>query len=104
MSTIQAEMLRPVAAADARSVTGDQDFVDDAPLDLIHVADNAHMKAPPPAQRDVYSAASASAIAQNVHFYCASAGLVSVVRGWFDRQALAWPQPKASRPAMSVPS
>jgi len=82
-------VLRLVAAADARSVTGYQDFVDDAPLDLIYVADNAHMKAVPAGQRDVYSAASAGAIAQNVYLYCASAGLVCVVRGWFDRQALA---------------
>jgi len=33
------------------------------------------------AQRDVYSAASAGAIAQNVYLYCASAGLLTVLRG-----------------------
>jgi hypothetical protein len=32
---------------------------------------------------------SAGAICQNVYLFCASAGLVSVARGWFDRGALA---------------
>jgi nitroreductase len=78
-----------VAEVDARKVTGYQDFVDEAPLDLIYVADNAHMSTVPASMRALYSAASAGAIAQNVYLYCASAGLATVVRGWFDRAALA---------------
>jgi len=81
--------LRLAAQVDARSVTGFQDFVDEAPLDLIYVADNAHMHAVSPEVRAQFSAASAGAIAQNVYLYCASAGLATVVRGWFDRTALA---------------
>jgi len=81
--------LRLVADVDARNVTGYQDFVDEAALDLVYVADNAHMGAVPADMRSLYSAASAGAIAQNVYLYCASAGLATVVRGWFDRTALA---------------
>lgn len=81
--------LRLVAEVDARRVTGYQDFVDRAPLDLIYVADHAHLQAVPAGQRMTFSAASAGAIAQNVYLYAASAGLVSVVRAWFDREALA---------------
>ena len=82
-------VLRLVAEVDARRVTGYQDFVDEAPVDLIYVADNAHMGAVSEDVRIVFSAAAAGAIAQNVYLYCASAGLATVVRGWFDRTALA---------------
>jgi nitroreductase len=85
----KAHVLRLVAEVDARKVTGYQDFVDEAPLDLIYVADNVHMGAVSADVRLLYSAASAGAIAQNVYLYCASAGLATVVRGWFDRTALA---------------
>ena len=37
--------------ADVRRVTGYQDFVDSAPLDLVYVADHARMKMVPAAQR-----------------------------------------------------
>jgi SagB-type dehydrogenase family enzyme len=85
----KAHVLRLVAEVDARKVTGYQDFVDEAPLDLIYVADNAHMSPVSANMRTLYSAASAGAISQNVYLYCASAGLATVVRGWFDRNALA---------------
>jgi nitroreductase len=83
-----AHALALVAAVDARRVTGYQDFVDDAPLDLVYVADHSHVAPVPAAQRLAYSAACAGAIAQNVYLYCASEGLATVVRGWFDRGAL----------------
>ena len=78
-----------VAAVDARRVTGYQDFVDEAPIDLIYVADHAHLGAVPAERRQAYSAVCAGAIAQNVYLYCASEGLATVVRGWFDHAALA---------------
>jgi hypothetical protein len=77
-----------VAPVDARRVTGYQDFVDEAPLDLVYVADHSHMGGVPPERRLAYSSASAGAIAQNVYLYCASAGLATLVRGWFDHAAL----------------
>lgn len=78
-----------VAASDARRVTGLQDFVDHAPLDLVFVADHDRMKLIPEHSRSVYAAACAGAISQNVYLYCASAGLATVVRGLFDEAALA---------------
>jgi SagB-type dehydrogenase family enzyme len=84
-----AHRLARVAQVDARSVTGYQDFVDEAPLDLVYVADEAHLKNVPGEHRAAYSAACAGAIAQNVYLYCASAGLATVVRGLLDRRAVA---------------
>jgi nitroreductase len=80
--------LRRIAHVDARRVTGYQDFVDEAPLDLIYVA-NRRLAVPVPHEhRDIYAAASAGAIAQNVYLFCAAEGLATVVRGWFDRAGL----------------
>lgn len=76
-------------ASDVRRVTGYQDFVDDAALDLVYVADHGRMGMVPAAQRTAYACAAAGAMAQNVYLFCASAGLATVVRAWFDRDALA---------------
>lgn len=81
--------LRRVAASDVRGVTGYQDFVDDAALDLIYVADHGRMGMVPASQRTAYAFAAAGAMAQNVYLACASTGLATVVRAWFDREALA---------------
>jgi nitroreductase len=77
-----------VVASDVRRVTGYQDFVDDAALDLIFVADHARMKLVPASQREAFAFAAAGAMAQNVYLFCASAHLATVVRAWFDRHAL----------------
>ncbi len=84
-----AHSLSLVAAIDARNVTGYQDFVEQAALDLVYVADHAHTGGERSEERLIYSAITAGAIAQNVYLYCASAGLATVVRAWFDRSALA---------------
>lgn len=80
--------LRLAQASDVRRVSGYQDFVDTAPLDLIYVADHARMKLVPAGRREAYAYAAAGAMAQNVYLYCASAGLATVIRGWFDAPAL----------------
>lgn len=84
-----ANTLELVASEDARRVTGLQDFVDQAPLDLVYVANHERMKLIPESRRSVYSAICAGAVAQNVYLYCASVGLASVVRGLFDEALLA---------------
>jgi nitroreductase len=84
-----ARALELVAAADVRRVTGYQDFVDEAPLDLIYVADHSRMRMVPAAQRVSYSSAAAGAICQNVYLYAAANGLATVVRAWIDRDAIA---------------
>lgn len=80
--------LRRAVASDVRRVTGYQDFVDTAPLDLIYVANHARMKLVPADRRTPYAYAAAGAMAQNVYLYSASAGLASVIRAWFDASAL----------------
>ena len=84
-----ANALRLVAASDVRRVTGYQDFVDDAPMDLVYVADHARMRMVPAAQREAYANVAAGAIAQNVYLFAASTGLATVIRGWIDRAAIA---------------
>ncbi|MBE0473444.1 SagB/ThcOx family dehydrogenase [Rhodoferax sp.] len=81
--------LHLVRATDVRRITGYQDFVDNAPLDLIMVADFSRMKLVPVAQRMAYAYTCAGAMAQNVYLYCASEDLATVIRAWLDRDALA---------------
>jgi SagB-type dehydrogenase family enzyme len=85
----QEHVLRLVAASDLRRVTGYQDFVDEAPLDLVYVADHTRMSLVPAAQRESYASAAAGAISQNVYLYAAAAGLATVIRAWINRDAMA---------------
>ena len=82
--------LDPVLAEDVRGATGGQAFVKEAPLDLVYVADMAKTGGVPAGEaKDLFTAADAGFIAQNVYLFCASEGLAVVVRGGVDRAALA---------------
>jgi SagB-type dehydrogenase family enzyme len=81
--------LHLVASTDLRRVTGYQDFVDTAPLDLVYVVDHTRMGMVPVTQRESFAAVAAGAISQNVYLFSASAGLSSVLRAWIDRSAIA---------------
>jgi len=83
----QANRLDPILTQDVRAATGTQPFAATAPADLVYVADLAKAGSEPDA--DLYTAADAGFIAQNVYLYCASEGLATVVRGSVDRAALA---------------
>jgi nitroreductase len=80
--------LQLVAGKDLRRITGYQDFVDDAPLDLVYVADHARMRLVPVDRRESYASAAAGAIAQNVYLFAAGNGLATVIRAWIDRPAI----------------
>lgn len=84
-----ANELQLVAASDLRRVTGYQDFVDEAPLDLVYVADYTRMNRVPVGQRESYASVAAGAISQNVYLFAASNGLATVIRAWIDRAAIA---------------
>jgi len=84
-----AHELQLVASADLRRVTGYQDFVDEAPMDLVYVADHARMRLVPVGQREAYAYTAAGAISQNVYLFAASNGLATVIRAWIDREAIA---------------
>ncbi|AIP07450.1 SagB/ThcOx family dehydrogenase [Burkholderia pseudomallei] len=75
-------------AVDARNLTGYQDFVGAAPLDLIYVVRMSRLLSMPKPLRETFSAVAAGAIAQNVALYCASTGLGCVVRGWINHRLL----------------
>ena len=81
-------MLIQIVAQDIRAVTGKQAFVKDAPLNLIYVADLSRA-AKMGTQAEFYAYCDTGFISQNVYLYCASLGLSTVVRGWFDPAELA---------------
>jgi len=76
-----------VLARDVRPGMGTQPFVATAPLDLVYVADLAEGGTGP--DMELFTAADAGFISQNVYPFCASEGLATVVRGLIDRVALA---------------
>lgn len=84
----QAHRLELAVQSDVRRVTGYQDFVDNAALDLVYVADHRRMGSVPASKRESYASCAVGAMAQNVYLFCASAGLFTVLRAWFDRSAL----------------
>lgn len=81
--------LAPHASGDLRAHTGTQDFVKDAPVTLVFVADTTRMKGAPADMHQAYAWADAAFISQNVYLFCASEGLATGVRASLDREALA---------------
>ena len=86
----KAHALSLVVAQDLRAATGTQDFVKEAPVNLIYVSDATRM-ATDASEEDQKMAAAVDTgfIGQNVYLYCASEGLATVVRGSIDKEALA---------------
>ncbi len=80
--------LTRVSDADVRSETGGQDFVAEAPVNLIYVADFSRMRGRSDEERREVAAADTAFIGQNVYLYCASEGLATVFRGSVDRERL----------------
>jgi SagB-type dehydrogenase family enzyme len=85
----KANSLKPVVAGDLRALAGTQDYVKDAPLDLVYVSDLSKTSRTSAADTEMFTAADTGFIAENVYLYCASAGLGAVVRASIDRPALA---------------
>jgi nitroreductase len=73
--------LRRHSPDDIRALTGMQDFVGGAPLNLIYVAHGERMHDVSPADRRLFASVDAGFIGQNVYLFCASEGLGSVFRG-----------------------
>ncbi len=84
-----ANRLTAVFKGDLRKLTGVQDFVAAAPLNLVYVADRSKAKGVADNDWIMYSSADAAFIGQNVYLFCASEGLATVVRGAVDRKVLA---------------
>ncbi len=81
--------LQKVLAEDVRGATGTQDFVKVAPLNLVYVSDYAKIPAGTDEDKRFHSGAHTGFISQNVYLFCASEGLITVVRGLVDREATA---------------
>ena len=81
-----------VRAGDLRPLTGTQEFVAAAPLNLVYVIDEEHLqdrKHVDPGEQGVLAGADVGCIVENIYLYCAGAGLATVVRGQIDRPRLA---------------
>jgi len=81
--------LQLVLKEDIRALTGTQEFVREAPVSLVYVADFDRMKGACEEYKKFYSAADTGFISQNVYLFCASEGLVTGVRALIDRASLA---------------
>jgi len=78
--------LKMIAAGDLRGLTGKQDYVREAAVNLIYVADYSRMGSG--SDKELYAAADTGFISENVYLYCASAGLATVVRAYMDKPLL----------------
>ncbi|MBS0009812.1 MAG: nitroreductase family protein [Bacteroidales bacterium] len=81
--------LEKLIDGDYREYSGSQDFVGEAPLNIVYVADYTRMGDRSEQDKLKYSWADAAFIAQNVYLFCASENLNTVVRGLVDREVLA---------------
>lgn len=85
----KAHQLQPVAKGDYRSaVAGQQNFVTEAPVCLILVADLSRFNSGNPEQLLIVGACDTGIISQNISLFCSSAGLVTVPRMTMDKNAL----------------
>ncbi len=78
--------LKMIVAGDLRGLTGKQDYVREAAVNLIYVADYSRMGSA--SDKELYAAADTGFISENVYLYCASAGLATVVRAYIDKPVL----------------
>ena len=81
--------LKQIFSGDIRTLTGTQEFVKDAPLNLLFVVDYTKTLEKNKENAKVWAYADAGFISQNIYLFCASEGLGTVVRGLFDSEALA---------------
>ena len=81
--------LNQVAEEDIREIGGTQDFVKDAPVTLVLVADLAKMSSAAIEEKKNTANIDAGYISQNIYLYSASEGLSTGARGSLNREKLA---------------
>jgi nitroreductase len=85
-------ILKVLGKEDVRAVSGQQDFVKTAPVNLIYVADLAKATFPganePSPTAEIWSYAGVGFVAQNVYLFCASENLACIVRAMADAEAI----------------
>ena len=80
--------LLPHLGTDIRAQTGTQDFIANAPLNLVYVAHGERMQDISANERRLYASVDTGFIGQNVYLFCASEGLATVFRGAVDYDKL----------------
>jgi SagB-type dehydrogenase family enzyme len=80
--------LKKILNKDIRAVTGNQEYVKNAALNLIYVSDLTKLNIPDPLAVEFFTGTHTGFIAQNVYLFCASEGLSTVVRGNINKEAL----------------
>ena len=80
--------LKPILAEDIRSLTGGQEYVTQAPVALIFVADLSRLSRARPEDRLRYAGIDTGYISQNIYLYCASERLATVVHEIGNRKNL----------------
>lgn len=81
--------LEKVSDKDFREVSGKQDFVKVAAVNLIYVSNLNKLGDGPVEVKRMTAATHCGFIGQNVYLYCASEGLISVFRAWIDKDKMA---------------
>ena len=81
-------VLLPHSRVDIRAQTGLQDFVANAPLNLVYVDRGERMQDISANERRLYASVDTGFIGQNVYLFCASEGLATVFRGAVDYDKL----------------
>ncbi|PKL18208.1 MAG: nitroreductase [Spirochaetae bacterium HGW-Spirochaetae-5] len=81
--------LELVLSKDIRSLTGKQGYINNAPLNLVYVADMDRIAGGSSEEKLIFAGADTGFIGQNVYLYCASAGLNTVIRASIDMEELA---------------
>ncbi|MDR2982510.1 MAG: SagB/ThcOx family dehydrogenase [Puniceicoccales bacterium] len=84
----QKNSLEAISPEDIRALGGTQDFVKDASVTLVFVADLAKAAGNNPSAKKEVAAINVGAISQNAYLYCASEGLVTGARMSIDREKL----------------
>ncbi|HVP79569.1 MAG TPA: SagB/ThcOx family dehydrogenase [Thermodesulfobacteriota bacterium] len=96
----KANLLNPVVAEDVRSLSGRQHppagvpaivvpQLDEAPINFIYVSDGQKWNIGATEEENLRLAFNHTGyISQNVYLYCASEGLATIVRAWFDKATL----------------
>lgn len=80
--------LVPYKAGNFLAMTGTQDFVATAPLNLLMVANLSNMGTGTDDAKKISAAADSGCIAENIYLYCASEDIGTVFRGNVDRPPL----------------
>ena len=84
----KAHTLVPVVSDDIRALTGTQDYVGGAPVNLVYVSDFSKLGDRPDEWKYRTARLDTGFISQNVYLFCASEGLATVVRGLIDTETL----------------